>query len=147
MTKSLSKETGRAYWPIDLTLEDEIVALARISREAPNLRHRISFTQNALATNHYYVTSGIANPRHKEFIHAFNRGLKRIRANGVYSKIIKNYELDGLVGIPPHEFSQQAIWKIIRPRHRLGKAGHRLESPLQVFAHSSQEYFLRYVAR
>ena len=78
----------------DVNLEDEIVARARISKEAPELLDRIRFTRNALATNNLYVASGIANPRHKELIDAFNRGLKRIRANGVYGRIMKSYGLD-----------------------------------------------------
>lgn len=78
---------------IDLTLEDEIVARNLISKKDPELIKGIRFTKNALSSNDLYVTCGLANPRHKEIINAFNKGLKKIKANGTLKKIFKSYGL------------------------------------------------------
>ncbi|MBF0468343.1 MAG: transporter substrate-binding domain-containing protein, partial [Desulfamplus sp.] len=76
---------------IDLTLEDEIVASALISKADPSLMSKIKFTQNSITSNNLYVSSGIANPRHKEIIEAFNKGLAEIKANGEFNKIFESY--------------------------------------------------------
>lgn len=73
---------------IDLAIEDEIVARVKIAKEDPELLTKIRFTQNALSTNNLYVASGLANPRHKEIIDAFNKGLAEIKANGTYQEIM-----------------------------------------------------------
>ncbi len=80
-----------AHKRIDLVIEDEIVARAAIIKEDPNLMKRLQFTKNALSSNKLYVTSGLANPRHKELINAFNKGLAVIKANGNYARIMANY--------------------------------------------------------
>lgn len=76
---------------IDLTLEDEIVARATIKKEDPGLLSQVAFTKNALSKNSLYVTTGLANPRHKEIIDAFNKGLAAIKASGEYAAILKGY--------------------------------------------------------
>lgn len=76
---------------IDLTLEDEIVARVTIGNENPNLLSKIAFTKNALSSNTLHVSSGLQNPRHKEIIDAFNKGLATIKENGTYAKIMENY--------------------------------------------------------
>ena len=73
---------------IDLTLEDELVARALISREAPELLSKIEFTRQPLSLETLHVVSGKANPRHKTLIDAFNRGLEEIRANGTLVRIL-----------------------------------------------------------
>lgn len=75
---------------IDLTLEDEIVAKAIIAKEQPELLDKIEFSKTAYSTNALHITSGLANPRHKEFIEAFNKGLIEIRKNGEYDKILNS---------------------------------------------------------
>ena len=52
---------------------------------------RLRFTKNALSSNKLYVSAGLANPRHKEVIKAFNKGLTAIKANGDYAKIMAGY--------------------------------------------------------
>lgn len=76
---------------IDLTLEDQIVASTLIAKTDPSLMPKIKFTENALISNNLYVASGIANPRHKEIIEAFNKGLAEIKATGELSKIFESY--------------------------------------------------------
>ena len=76
---------------IDLTLDDEIVARVTIGNEKPSLLNQIAFTKNALSSNKLYVTSGLQNPRHQEFIEAFNKGLATIKTNGTYAKIMETY--------------------------------------------------------
>ena len=73
---------------IDLTLEDEIVARATIAKESPELLNKIEFTKTDYSTNALYVTSGLANAKHKELIEAFNKGLAIIKQNGEYDKIL-----------------------------------------------------------
>ncbi|OEU69150.1 MAG: amino acid ABC transporter substrate-binding protein [Desulfovibrio sp. S3730MH75] len=76
---------------VDLALEDEIVAKAIITKEDSSLLDKIVFTNNAFSSNDLYVTSGLKNPRHKELIDAFNKGLKEIKSNGTYKKILEGY--------------------------------------------------------
>lgn len=76
---------------LDLAIEDEIVGRVIIAKEDPKLLTNIRFTKKALSTNNLYVTSGLANPRHKELIEAFNKGLTIIKTSGKYDKILKNY--------------------------------------------------------
>lgn len=76
---------------IDLTLEDEIVARSVIAKENPKLLEKIEFTKNSLSENSMHVTSGLENPRHKEIIGAFNKGLAEIKTNGTYARTLANY--------------------------------------------------------
>ena len=82
------------YKRIDLTLEDEIVARTKITEKDSALLPQIRFTKSALSSNPLHVTSGLKNPRHKEIIEAFNKGLAEIKANGDYSKILKKYGIE-----------------------------------------------------
>jgi polar amino acid transport system substrate-binding protein len=79
---------------IDLTLEDEIVARVLIAQKDIHLLEQISFTKNSLSKKNMYVTSGLANPHHKEYIEAFNRGLKVIKSNGTYDRIMQQYGIE-----------------------------------------------------
>lgn len=76
---------------IDLTLEDELVARTLIEKEDASLLSQIEFTKNSLSTNYMYVAAGLKNPRHKELINAFNKGLAEIKTNGTYNKIFEGY--------------------------------------------------------
>ncbi|SLM32339.1 ABC-type amino acid transport/signal transduction systems, periplasmic component/domain [Desulfamplus magnetovallimortis] len=76
---------------VDLAIEDEIVARVIIAKEDPALLEKIKFTENAISTSPLYVTCGLANPRHKELIDAFNKGLAIIKENGKYGIILENY--------------------------------------------------------
>jgi len=76
---------------VDLTLEDDIVARVIIAKADPSMLHKIRFTENSITSNNLYVSSGIANPRHKELIEAFNKGLAEIKANGEFKKIFESY--------------------------------------------------------
>ncbi|MBF0231034.1 MAG: hypothetical protein HQK63_15810, partial [Desulfamplus sp.] len=44
-----------------------------------------------ITSNNLYISSGIANPRHKELIEAFNKGLAEIKATGEFAKIFDGY--------------------------------------------------------
>ncbi len=74
---------------IDLTLEDEIVARAFIKNEAPELKDKISFSTTPLSSNTLHITSGLKNPKSKRIIADFNKGLEKIKNNGVYDSILK----------------------------------------------------------
>ena len=76
---------------IDLTLEDEIVARSALTAEDPRLLDQIEFVKTPLSVNPLYVTVGLQNPRAREIIGAFNKGLEIIKANGTYDGIFKKY--------------------------------------------------------
>ena len=78
---------------IDLTLEDEIVGSNMILKKEPKLLEAIEFTKTFLSSKGLHVTCGIKNPRHKEFIDAFNKGLEEITSNGTLKNIFKSYGL------------------------------------------------------
>ncbi|MFE8070905.1 transporter substrate-binding domain-containing protein [Marinobacteraceae bacterium S3BR75-40.1] len=78
---------------LDLTLEDELVARSLIAKEAPELLDKIAFTNNPLSAQTLHVTSGLKNPRHKMIIEAFNKGLKEIKANGTFERILEENHL------------------------------------------------------
>lgn len=78
---------------VDLTLEDEIVARAWIAENDPELLNKIEFTENALSKNKLYVTSGIKNTQNKAIIDAFNLGLKAIKSDGTFDKILEKHKL------------------------------------------------------
>jgi len=79
---------------IDLTIEDEIVAKAAISQQDSDLFKKIAFSKHSLSKRYLFVTSGFKNPKHKEYIAAFNKGLKVIKANGTFDKIMKSYGIE-----------------------------------------------------
>ncbi len=76
---------------VDLTLDDEIVARMTIAKDNPEYLEQVSFTENSLSSNDLHITSGFKNPRHKEIINSFNKGLKVIKGNGVYKAILADY--------------------------------------------------------
>jgi len=78
---------------LDLTLEDEIVARALIKNEAPELKDKISFSTTSLSSNTLHITSGLKNPKNKQIITAFNKGLEKIKKNGIYDSILKSHGL------------------------------------------------------
>lgn len=78
---------------IDLTLEDEIVALSTMKNEGID-PSEFEFTSNALSVNNLHVSSGKANPRSEEIIAAFNRGLSAIRENGTMAELLKKYGIE-----------------------------------------------------
>tara|TARA_Y100001956_G_scaffold79040_1_gene91639 strand:- start:2381 stop:3109 length:729 start_codon:yes stop_codon:yes gene_type:complete len=75
---------------IDLTLEDELVAKSTLSGAGMNLAD-FEFTSNALSVNPLHVTVGLANPKHMQYIEAFNKGLAEIRSNGTFDSILAKY--------------------------------------------------------
>ena len=90
LIKNLKKLTAKR---IDLTLEDEIVARALIADKSPKLLEKIEFTTNSLSVNKLHVTSGLKNTKHKAIIEAFNKGLKAIKADGTFDKILEKHKL------------------------------------------------------
>jgi polar amino acid transport system substrate-binding protein len=78
---------------IDLTLEDEIVARATISKQDATLLKKIEFTENALTVNRLHVAAAKKNPRAKTIIAAFNKGLAQIKADGTFDNILAEYKL------------------------------------------------------
>lgn len=85
----LKLQAGR----IDLTLEDEIVALSTMKNEGID-PSAFEFTENSLSVNDLHVSSGIANARSEEIIAAFNRGLAAIRENGTMAELLKKYGVE-----------------------------------------------------
>lgn len=78
---------------LDLALGDEIVARALIKNEAPKLKDKISFSTNSLSSNTLHITSGLKNSKNKNIIADFNKGLEKIKKNGVYDSILKTHGL------------------------------------------------------
>lgn len=76
---------------VDLTVDDEITTKILLKKENPELLGRIVFCKNILSKNDVYIVCGKNNPKAKELISSFNAGLKVIKANGTYDKILKSY--------------------------------------------------------
>jgi polar amino acid transport system substrate-binding protein len=76
---------------IDLTLEDEAVASSIMMIQNGVDRSQFAFTKGALSVNPLHVTSGTKNPKSKDLVAAFNKGLKAIKDNGTYAKILAKY--------------------------------------------------------
>lgn len=77
---------------IDLTIEDEIVAKMVIEQTDPKVLNKISFTKKSFLEMELHVAAGYKNPRNKEMIKAFNKGLELIIENGTFEEIMKNYK-------------------------------------------------------
>lgn len=78
---------------VDLTLEDELVAIKIIKDENPELLDKIKFSDVNFNTNNLHIACGYKNPKHKEIINSFNKGLEIIKLNGIYDQILKKYKL------------------------------------------------------
>ncbi len=78
---------------IDLTLEDEITAKSLMRQMDPKQAEQLDFTSNELSSNPLYVAAGLKNPRHREIVDAFNKGMLVIKADGVLLGIEKRYGL------------------------------------------------------
>jgi len=78
---------------VDLTLENELVARTRIHKEAIRLEHQLEYVDTPLSNNYIFVVSSYKNPRHAEYIQAFNTGLEIILKNGRYQKILEENNL------------------------------------------------------
>ncbi|WP_018690600.1 substrate-binding periplasmic protein [Algicola sagamiensis] len=78
---------------VDLTLEDEVVAKALIKAEDPSALEKIEFCPTPLSKNDLHVTSGYKNKLYKTIITSFNEGLKEIKSNGTFDKVMKKYGL------------------------------------------------------
>lgn len=76
---------------IDLTLEDEIVARSFINKEDSRILNEIAFTNESLSSNTLHVAAGLKNPRSREFIDAFNRGVATIKSDGTLKTILMKY--------------------------------------------------------
>lgn len=79
---------------IDLTLEDKAVASSIMMIQNGIDRSKYEFTKGALSVNPLHVTSGLKNSKAKEFVNAFNAGLKAIKASGQFEEILKKYGLN-----------------------------------------------------
>ncbi|MDE1462226.1 substrate-binding periplasmic protein [Spartinivicinus poritis] len=79
---------------IDLTLGDEIVTRALIAnQEDTTLIEKIAFTENALSINKLHFGVGLVKPNHKTIIDKFNSGLKKIKSDGTFNKLMMKYNL------------------------------------------------------
>ncbi|MBF0203564.1 MAG: transporter substrate-binding domain-containing protein, partial [Desulfamplus sp.] len=78
---------------VDLTLEDEIVARVVTAKEDASMLEKIKFTENSFSSADLRISAGLANPRCKEIIEAFNKGLAEIKVNGEFKKIFESYGL------------------------------------------------------
>jgi polar amino acid transport system substrate-binding protein len=88
-TKFINNLKKLVHKRIDLTLEDEIVARAFIKNEAPQLKAKIAFSSTPLSSNTLHITSGLSNAKNNRIITDFNKGLTKIKNNGVYNSILK----------------------------------------------------------
>ena len=85
---NVKKLIGKRF---DLTIEDEIVARVVVAKEDASMLDKIKFTENSFSSANLCISAGLANPRCKEIIEAFNKGLAEIKANGEFSKIFESY--------------------------------------------------------
>lgn len=78
---------------IDMTLDD--AAVAKMQIQGSGLKtSQFKFSKKNLSTNDLHVTTGLSNPRSEELIKAFDKGLKEIKANGTFDKLLKRYGLE-----------------------------------------------------
>jgi polar amino acid transport system substrate-binding protein len=73
---------------IDLTLEEPFVAAALLKKTDPALLAQVQFVQNPHALRKIHVVVGFRNPRAREIVDAFNRGLSLLTANGRLAEIL-----------------------------------------------------------
>jgi polar amino acid transport system substrate-binding protein len=78
---------------IDLTLDDEIAVITVLRDKNPGLLNKIEFTRNTFSSNSLYIACSKKNVKCKDIIKAFNKGLKKIRSDGTYKRILSSYIL------------------------------------------------------
>lgn len=74
---------------VDFAIEDESVTRYRLKNTAPEKLALIEFVSPPVSVNLIYIMSGYSNPRHYEYIQAFNRGLEILIKNGKYASILR----------------------------------------------------------
>jgi polar amino acid transport system substrate-binding protein len=76
---------------IDVTLDDRLVAMHAIEDGGYD-KNIIEIINVPVAKRDIYVAANIKNPKSKEIIEKFNAGLKQIKINQTYRKIIQKYD-------------------------------------------------------
>jgi len=76
---------------IDLTREDPIVATFVVNSADTALLSKIQFVNTSVSRIGRSVCVGLKKSRHQEIIDAFNRGLRKIKADGTYTRIFEKY--------------------------------------------------------
>lgn len=76
---------------IDLFVADKFVGFYTLKKEMPNMLGQIEFVDPALALNNLYVCISKKAKDYDKKITAFNKGLKSLKADGTFDKILKKH--------------------------------------------------------
>ncbi len=76
---------------IDLFISDKYVGLNLIKKMFAEKAGSIEFMEPALEEKNLHICFGKQNPRHKEYLEAFNSGLKEIKQDGTMKNILTKH--------------------------------------------------------
>ncbi|MGM0508017.1 MAG: transporter substrate-binding domain-containing protein [Fusobacteriota bacterium] len=65
-----------------------------MAQEDEDLLNEVDFVKTPLSSEELYIAIGFKNPRHKELINAFNKGLEEIKESGKYKEIMEKYGIE-----------------------------------------------------
>lgn len=78
---------------IDIFVEDEAVIKYILKKEFPQGKASLAFSKKIFMEKELYLTVNLKNKKANTFIKDFNQGLKEIKENGKYQKILLKYNL------------------------------------------------------
>ena len=76
---------------VDFFACEELVAWQLIKKYFPEEAANFGSLEKEISNDDEYIITSKKNPDGKEFLKMFNEGLKKIKANGTYSKILRKY--------------------------------------------------------
>lgn len=89
LTNAKKLVTGR----IDLFVADKYVGLYLLKNNFPDLINTIDFVESPLSRNNFYVCISRKTALGAQKVKAFNDGLKQIKADGTYQRILNKHDL------------------------------------------------------
>lgn len=78
---------------IDIFIEDEAVIKNILKKEFPQGKTSLAFCKKTFMEKELYLAINLKNEKASAFIKSFNEGLKEIKENGKYKKILLRYDL------------------------------------------------------
>ncbi len=76
---------------IDLMIDSKKVVQNILNINFPKEKDAVSVVEPVLQSRDLHIGISKANPNHKEIVKAFNRGLKLLKEDGTYDKILKQH--------------------------------------------------------
>ncbi|MFJ4141879.1 substrate-binding periplasmic protein [Pseudomonas sp. NPDC089734] len=78
---------------VDLTLEDEYVALYNLAHESEEVRDRVEFLPGSPRENGLHILVSLKNPRHAQIVAGFDREIEAMKADGSYDELLRRHGL------------------------------------------------------